>query len=52
MIFLSLTASNVNFLSSYTAECQVRDETTNINTEDVIMCCVIRVITQLGGGNR
>jgi hypothetical protein len=37
-------------LSLYAAKCPVRDEASNLNTEDVIMCGILTAVAYRGGG--
>jgi hypothetical protein len=41
-----------NFRSLWLAQCPVRDEASNLKTEDVIMCCLVRVSHTSEGGEK
>jgi hypothetical protein len=36
-----------SFLILQPSECRVRDEASNLETKDVIVCCLVRAVTHL-----
>jgi hypothetical protein len=45
---MSRPCNQMIFLYSVPAKCRIRDEASNLNTEDMIMCCVVETIAHLG----